>query len=267
MTSLLAFLSGGLVGFTLGLIGGGGSILATPLLLYVVGVSQPHMAIGTSACAVAVNAFANLGSHWRAGNVRWGNALVFALCGLIGALLGSSLGKRFDGQSLLFLFAIVMVIVGVLMLCSKRAGSAKATGGTGHAIHASSPAFTPKLAAVAVGAGLLSGFFGIGGGFLIVPGLLFATDMELLEAIGTSLFAVGTFGIATAANYAVSGLVDWTVAGEYIAGGLIGGWLGMMLACRLAKHRGVLNKIFAAIVFSVSGYMIVRTGGSVVHHA
>jgi uncharacterized membrane protein YfcA len=107
-----ALLSGGLVGFSLGLVGGGGSILATPLLLYVVGVAQPHIAIGTSALAVAANAFANLAGHARAGNVRWRSATVFAVIGTLGALAGSSLGKIIDGTSLLFLFGLLMLAVG-----------------------------------------------------------------------------------------------------------------------------------------------------------
>lgn len=256
MTAFLAILSGGAVGFTLGLIGGGGSILATPLLLYVVGVSQPHIAIGTGALAVAVNAFANVVGHWRAGNVRWGNALVFAAFGVVGAFAGSTLGKAFDGQKLLFLFALLMIVVGVLML-----RSAKSKHATGSA-EAKRPAFTWKLAGVALLVGALSGFFGIGGGFLIVPGLVFATGMPLINAIGTSLFAVGAFGLATAVNYAYSGLIDWPVALEYILGGFGGGWVGMRLACHLSGRKGLLNVIFATVIFAVAGFMLYRTGSA-----
>jgi len=95
---VLAVLSGGAVGFSLGLIGGGGSILAVPLLLYVVGIGDAHVAIGTSALAVSANAFANLVGHWRAGNVRWSCAATFAIAGIAGAAIGSSLGKLVDGQ-------------------------------------------------------------------------------------------------------------------------------------------------------------------------
>jgi hypothetical protein len=257
MTDLLAIACGGIVGFTLGLIGGGGSILATPLLLYVVGVGQPHIAIGTGALAVAANAFVNFAGHWRAGNVRWGNAIVFAGFGVLGAFAGSTLGKAFDGQRLLFLFAIIMVMVGILML---RSGRKAAIGIRTTSAHA--PAFSGKLVGAALAVGLLAGFFGIGGGFLIVPGLLFATGMPLINAIGTSLFAVGVFGLATAANYAVSGLVDWRIAGEFIVGGFAGGWLGMKLALRIANHKSALNTVFASVIFTVAAYMIYRTAGA-----
>ena len=98
MSALAALLSGGGVGFTLGLIGGGGSILATSLLLYVVGMSQPHLAIGTGALAVSANAFMTLGGYAKAGNVRWVCAAGFALVGVLGTLVGSIFGKTFDGE-------------------------------------------------------------------------------------------------------------------------------------------------------------------------
>ncbi|ATA95385.1 hypothetical protein BWO76_02800 (plasmid) [Sinorhizobium meliloti] len=112
-TSILAAVgSGGIVGFMLGLLGGGGSILATPLLLYVVGVTEPHVAIGTGALAVSVNAFANFATHAIEGHVWWRCAVVFSAMGVLGALGGSSLGKAMDGDRLIFLFGILMVLVG-----------------------------------------------------------------------------------------------------------------------------------------------------------
>jgi uncharacterized membrane protein YfcA len=117
----------------------------------------------------------------------------------------------------------------------------------------------PRLGAVGFGAGSLSGFFGIGGGFLIVPGLMFASGMEIIYAIGTSLFAVGAFGLTTAANYAISGLVDWPVAAEFIGGGILGGWLGALGAKRLAQTRGALNLIFALAIIAVAIFMLVKS--------
>lgn len=249
-----AFASGGLVGFSLGLVGGGGSILATPLLLYVVGVTQPHIAIGTSALAVSVNAFANLIGHAKSGNVRWRCAIIFAGIGTLGALAGSTLGKLVDGQRLLFLFGLLMVLVGILMLRPRKPGSAPER-----------PADLRTClvtAAVAFVAGSASGFFGIGGGFLIVPALILATGMPIINAIGSSLLAVGSFGLATALNYAASGLVDWPVAFEFIAGGLAGGVAGMMLANRLSTGKNTLNCIFAGLIFVVAAYVLYRSAGA-----
>lgn len=251
----LGALSGGLVGFVLGLVGGGGSILAVPLMVYVVGISSPHVAIGTSAFAVAANAASGLASHARHGHVKWRCALVFAVSGMAGAAAGSTLGKNFDGQRLLFLFALVMIAVGILMLRRRgRAGDAEVKLGRENA---------PKLIAYGFGAGLFSGFFGIGGGFLIVPGLIAATGMPMLNAVGSSLVGVTTFGLTTAGNYALSGLVDWPLAFAFIAGGLGGGILGTRAARHLSTKRDSLTVVFAVIIFAVAGYMLWRTIGEI----
>jgi uncharacterized membrane protein YfcA len=254
MQAVLAILSGAAVGFSLGLIGGGGSILAVPLLLYVVGISDPHVAIGTSALAVAVNAFANLAQHARAGTVKWGCAGVFAASGVVGAYLGSSLGKAVAGDKLLVLFALVMVAVGIAMLRG-RAGE----GDPGVRINRPIAA---RLIAIGFATGALSGFFGIGGGFLIVPGIMLGSGMPVLNAIGSSLFSVGMFGTTTALNYARSGLIDWPIAALFIGGGVVGGLAGMKGAVRAAKQRGLLARLFAGVVLVVAAYMLYRSGSA-----
>lgn len=245
--------SGVAAGFALGLIGGGGSVLAVPLLVYVVGVRDPHVAIGTSAIAVAVNAAFSLFSHARAGHVKWRCGGMYASAGVIGAFIGSTIGKNFNGQKLLFLFALVMIAIGILML--RRRGNPGEPGVECTLEKA------PKVLSFGLVTGLFSGFFGIGGGFLIVPGLVGSTGMPLLNAVGTSLVAVTTFGLTTAANYAFSGLVNWLLAAVFIFGGAFGGLLGAIVAKRLAKKTGQLSIAFALIVFSVAGYMLFRSAG------
>lgn len=240
--------SGVLVGFVLGVVGGGGSILAVPLMVYLVGVPSPHVAIGTSALAVAANALTGLLNHLRQGNVKWRCSLVYAASGIAGAFLGSTAGKAVDGQKLLFLFAMVMIVVGVLMLRGRgKAGDPTVVLGRENA---------PKLVGYGAGTGLFSGFFGIGGGFLIVPGLVAATGMPMINAVGSSLVAVTAFGLTTAANYAFSGLVDWVLAGMFIAGGIGGGLLGARAALRLSGTQGRLTTVFAILIFAVAGSMI-----------
>ena len=248
---LLGGTSGILVGFTLGLVGGGGSILAVPLIVYLVGVSDPHLAIGTSAVAVAANAAFNLLTHARSGTVKWPCATVYAVSGVAGAFLGSSLGKAVDGQKLLFLFALLMLIVGGAML---RRG-----GGAGDAEVQLNRANALQLTGAGLLTGGLSGFFGIGGGFLIVPGLMLATNMPIINAVGSSLLSVAAFGATTAANYARSGWVDWPLAAIFVAGGIAGGMAGAGLARRLASERGLLNRIFAGLIFAVAAYMLYRS--------
>ena len=242
--------SGGVVGLMLGLLGGGGSILAAPLLLYIVGVSSPHVAIGTSALAVSANAIANFAGHALKGHIWWSCAIVFAAVGTVGALAGSSLGKAMDGQRLLFLFAFLMIVIGVLMLRPRRAATAPARPVDRRMC------LLTAFAALLVGGA--SGLFGIGGGFLIVPALLAATGMPMINAVGSSLLAVSAFGLATAINYAASGLIDWLLAAEFIGGGIFGGMIGLTLATRLSAGRDTLNRIFAVVIFIVAGYMLWR---------
>jgi len=247
LQQVLVVLSGLLVGFTLGLIGGGGSILAVPLLLYVVGYHNPHVVIGTTAVAVAMIAYLNLLPHWRAGNVRWKPALAFAFPGVTGAALGASLGKLVPGKQLLFLFALLMMGVAFSMLRPHKANTKPVRSGWSMLLWTIPVSFV---------VGLLSGFFGIGGGFLIVPGLLLTTGMPLLNAVGTSLFSVGMFGTTTAITYAVSGLVNWLVVVEYIAGGSVGGIIGTRLACYFGAKKDLLTRLFAGIVLIVAVYML-----------
>jgi uncharacterized membrane protein YfcA len=240
-------LSGTVVGFTLGLIGGGGSILAVPLMVYAVGVPSPHVAIGTSALAVAANAMTGLVHHARAGTVRWRCGAIYGGAGVFGALGGSTLGKSLDGERLLFGFAIVMVLVGASMLRGRMHSGTPGADCDRSNLH--------RVVAAALGTGAVSGFFGIGGGFLIVPGLIASTRMPIINAVGTSLIAVAAFGLATAINYAMSGFVDWPLAAIFIAGGIVGGHLGAIAAKRLSG-AGTLRTVFAAVIFAVASYII-----------
>lgn len=253
----LAVLSGGIVGFALGLLGGGGSILAVPLLLYVVGIRDPHVVIGSTALAVAVNAYLNLIPHWRQRHVRWKEAISFAIPGAVGAFIGSILGKLAPDKELLFLFALLMIVIAIVMLRRKP------TAADGQDAQATKIRWGRVLTAGAI-VGLVSGFFGIGGGFLIVPGLLFSTGMPMIAAIGSSLFSVGTFGLTTAISYAASGLVDWWVVLEFVGGGVVGGLIGALLATRLSSQRRTLTYIFAGIIFLVAAYML-YVNASAVH--
>ena len=248
---LITLAAGALVGLTLGLIGAGGSILAVPLLVYVVGVASPHVAIGTGAIAVGANALAGVMLHARARTVKWPCALVFAVAGVAGAFGGARLGKMVDGDLLLGLFGLVMIAVGISMFLRKGAGG----NADVHLDRASARALLPSLVGYGFAVGLLSGFFGIGGGFLIVPGLIGATNMPILFAVGSSLVSVSAFGFATASSYALAGLVDWHAAVLLLAGGLFGAALGVALSRRLAARKALLVQIFAGLVIAIGLYV------------
>jgi uncharacterized membrane protein YfcA len=250
----LAVASGAAVGFSLGLVGGGGSILAVPMLFYVVGIGSPHLAIGTGSVAVAASAALSLIGHARARTVKWPCAAIFAAAGVIGAVAGAALGKAVDGKALLALFGLLMIGVGLAMLRGRRGGDATDVRLT----RQTAPRLLPLLGGTGLAVGFASGFFGIGGGFLIVPGLVVATAMPIVNAIGSSLVSVTAFGATTAESYAASGLVDWPIAGFFIVGGVLGSLSGTGLARQLADRGRMLTLIFASIVIGAGLYVALK---------
>ena len=248
-----AIIGGTVIGLLLSVFGGGGSVLATPLLLYVVGVRDPHVAIGTSAAAVAVNAAVGLMVQARAGRVKWPCALVFGGAGLIGSLVGAHVAKQIDGSQLLIWFALAMALVGGSMLVPRKAD--------GDATVRLTTALTMKLAPVGAVTGLAAGFFGIGGGFLIVPGLMAATGMTLANAAASSLVSVVVFGAATSASYAVSGLVNWPVFAALVVGGAAGSAIAIPVARLLADRAAAARTAFALMVLATAAYVAWRAIG------
>lgn len=253
MMTWLAVLGGAVIGVTLGLIGGGGSILAMPMMNALLGPGSTHVAIGTAAVAVTTSALANLGMNARHGLIKWRCAIVFALSGVAGAAAGAALGQRTDATHLLFLFGLLMIGVGGLMFRPRRTPEAH----TVRLDRQSAPYLAPRLLALGLGTGFVSGYFGIGGGFLIVPALVLATSMPMIMAVASSLVAVSAFGLTTAVSYANAGLVDWPLAGLFVLGGTLGGLAGSRLARRLSTHEDALTRVFAVIVIVVGAWISV----------
>jgi hypothetical protein len=242
--------SGALVGFLLSVFGGGGSVLATPLLLYLVGVRDAHVAIGTSAAAVAVNALFGLGGQARAGRVKWPCAAMFAVSGFAGSFIGATLAKRVPPGPLLALFGVAMAAVALAMWLPKR--------NEGDPLVSLNPRLALRLAPAGAATGLAAGFFGIGGGFLIAPALMAATDMTLASAAASSLLAVTVFGSATAASYALSGLVDWPIFLALVLGGAAGMAAGLPLASILAARAAMARKLFSGLILAVAVYVVFK---------
>lgn len=243
---LLSLVAGFIVGFSLGLIGGGGSILAIPLLIYFVGFDHPHLAIGTTALAVGVNAYLNLIPHARKGHVDLKVGALFSLPGVVGVLVGSELGLLTPGTKLLFIFAILMIVIAAYMLKRKCIDTSVNPQ--------KKDLDLKKLTGIGALVGFASGYFGIGGGFLIVPGLIFSAGFNIIQAVGTSLFAVGTFGVVTAARYAISGDLNLTISLLFIIGGVFGGWAGAHFSSKMPKRT--LTRVFAVIIIVVAIYML-----------
>ena len=246
-------LGGAVVGFLLAVFGGGGSVLAAPVLLYLGGVTDAHVAVGTASAAVAANAALNLAGHWRGGRIKWPCATVFAIAGLAGSFAGSSLAKLISGQHLLLAFAFAMAAIGLSMFRKP-----KSEGDPN--VHISMK-LVARLAPLGLLTGLAAGFFGIGGGFLIVPGLMLATGMTMANATASSLLSVALFGAATSANYALSGQVDWPLAGLLLLGGAAGGLAGLLAAKRLATHASLARMLFDGLILVVAAYVAWRSVG------
>jgi uncharacterized membrane protein YfcA len=245
---LLAALGGVLIGLLLTLFGGGGSVLATPWLIYVVGLADVHTAIGTSAAAVAVNAATGLAAQARAGRVKWPCATVFGIAGLAGALAGAQLARQVDGKALLGWFAVAMIAVAVSMLLPKKSEGDPAVS--------LKPAMVLKLAPIGLVAGLAAGFFGIGGGFLIAPGLMASTGMTLANAGASSLVSVVLFGSATSLSYAAAGQVSWPLFGALVGGGALGTAIALPLSRLLEARVRIARSLFAVMVIAVALFIL-----------
>ena len=244
---IAALLSGAIVGVFLGAFGGGGSVLAAPLLIYLVGVDDPHLAIGTSAAAVAAIAAFSLLGHWRGGRIKWPCALVFGGAGLLGSVLGSSIAKVISGDVLLLGFSIAMAAIALSMF-------RKPSSAGNPDVHIT-PTIMARIAPTGLAAGAAAGFFGIGGGFLIVPGLMMATGMTMANATASSLVSVAIFGAATSVNYSLSGYVDARLVLLLLLGGAIGGLLGIYIAKLLAARVRVARIGFASMILVVASYV------------
>ena len=182
-------------------------------------VPDTHLIIGTSAMSVAINALINLAAHAAKGNVRWQTGVVVSLVAVMGALAGSQMGKITDGHYLTLPFSLLMLVVAGLTL--KRNHLAGTPLAIPHAaVH---PAIVwPSVLAL----GGLAGFLGIGGGFLVVPALVWFFRFSMVEAVATSLVVVAAMGLSTSASYAMSGKVSTAITCWLIVGGVLGAWWG-----------------------------------------
>jgi len=253
---LIALLSGLLVGVSLGLTGGGGSIFAVPLLVYALGLPATT-AVGLSLGIVGLTA--GFGATLRLGKaeIDWVAGLVFAAAGMALAPLGAWLGRQMPPALLLSTFAGLMLWVGFRMWrgrsvettapgpCVRRAGGRRGWG------------CYFRLLAAGSAAGVLSGLFGVGGGFIIVPALLYVTGISLHRAIATSLLVIFLISLSgVAASLTHGGVWPWRIAAAFLAGGLGGMLGGSALRNRLPAAR--LQKVFAVGMWLVAGFMLAR---------
>lgn len=268
---MLSIVFGVVVGLALGLTGGGGSIFAVPLLIYGLGV-DPHSAVAMSLAAVAVTAALGAFEAWLRGVVEVRAALIFAVAGMICAPLGVYLGDQVDQAVVLVLFAALMLVVAARMLIKARRAplesrvvrarlDTQAADDAGTVCRYSTDGRlrlnAPCSAAlIGVGAlvGVLSGFFGVGGGFLIVPALILITEMGIHRAVATSLLVISLIGVSGVGSAVVAGRdMNWAILALFVVGGVVGMFMGRALAQRLAG--ATLQTIFAVAMIVIAVFI------------
>lgn len=242
-TSLLALAIAAVIGLTLGLLGGGGSILTVPALVYVLGVDA-KLAIAMSLPMVGATSLMGAVLHWRLGNVRLRTAVGFGGLTMVGAFAGARLSVFLPGTAQLALLAVVMLAAAASMLRRASAGeSARST--------VPRPAL---LATTAIGVGLLTGLVGIGGGFLVVPALVLLARVPMHEAIGTSLLVIALNSSAGFAGYLGTVSLDWRFLAGFTLASVLGAAAGTALASRVSQL--VLRRAFAFFLIAVGGFLL-----------
>jgi uncharacterized protein len=244
----IAFLAGllcsALIGLSLGLIGGGGSIITLPVLVYLLSV-EPHAAMGMSLAVVGTTSLFGAGLHYRNGNVNLRAGLLFATTGILGAYFGTRLTYLLSAPALLITFASLMLVVSARMLLAKQPASSAP-----HGLHIS------RLLAAGLGVGVLTGFLGVGGGFLIVPALLLSAGLGMKQAVGTSLLVIAINCASGLAGHMQRASFDWRLAGLVTLCALAGAIVGTGYAH--ATHPETLRRIFAYFVLAVALFLFYR---------
>ncbi|MFN8499610.1 MAG: sulfite exporter TauE/SafE family protein [Anaerolineae bacterium] len=234
------------IGLSLGLLGGGGSILTVPVLVYLVGQS-PEMAVGTSLAIVGMNALLGSWLHFRHGRVQLHAALIFGGLGILGAFVGSHFTALLPGPVLLLVFSMLMLVVAGLMLRPPRQPKHESRHVTNW----------PIVAGAGLGVGLLTGFLGVGGGFLIVPALVILVGLEMPIAVGTSLPIIAMNSASGLLGHLAQSPLNWPVTIQFVAFGAIGLVLGIVLIKRVSATQ--LRAYFAWLVIALAMYMLARS--------
>lgn len=232
-----------LIGVSLGLLGGGGSILTVPILIYAMGI-EPKSAIATSLFVVGVTSLVGSISHARAGRVRYRTGLIFGVAGMIGAFLGGKLAHYIAAEILLLAFALMMIATAVAMLRGRKEVKAPVT----------TELPVAKVFFEGIVVGVVTGLVGAGGGFLVVPALALLGGLPMNIAIGTSLLVIAMKSFAGLAGYLGHVSVDWQVALSVTGAAVVGSFVGAALAGRIAQET--LRKGFGWFVVVMAVYLL-----------
>lgn len=238
---ILALVAGAVIGLALGALGGGGSVLAVPALIYPLGFS-PASATTASLIIVTATSATALYTHTRDGNVAWKTGALFAAAGIIPAFLAGAAAGYLPAAALTMAFGVIAALAAVRMLRPSSAGAPERIR----------PA---KAAGAGAGLGAVTGFLGVGGGFLAVPALVSTLGLRMRQAVGTSLLVITVNSLAAlVARSGTGGDLRWEVIAPFTGAAILGAWDGKRLASRIAGRT--LQRIFASVLLGVSGFML-----------
>ena len=261
----LAIPTGLLIGLSLGALGGGGSILTVPALVYLLGQDTRSATTG-SLLIVGLTALAGMAAHHRAGRVRVSAGIVFGVLGIAGSYVGSLLSAKVAPDVLLAAFSLLMLIVAAVMFARSRreAGVSRSAEVDEGPIIRLRPSFicacprAAKVLVVATAVGLLTGFFGVGGGFVVVPALVLTLGFPMPVAVGTSLLVMSINSASALVERLGHGLaLDWVLIGYFTAAAIIGSLLGGLVTSRVHPQR--LTRVFALLLVVVALYTATRS--------
>ncbi|MET7440850.1 MULTISPECIES: sulfite exporter TauE/SafE family protein [unclassified Streptomyces] len=248
---ILALIAGAVVGLALGSLGGGGSVLAVPALIYLLGFT-PAAATTASLIIVTATSLTALYAHYRTGTVRWKAGALFAAAGLLPAAAAGAAASHLPQPVLTAAFAAVAALAAVTMLRPSRTTAGSAATATATATEAR-PA---RAAGTGAGLGALTGLLGVGGGFLAVPALVTVLAFEMQSAVGTSLLVISANSLASLATRGASTVgVDWAVIGPFTGAAILGAWDGKRLAAKVTST--LLQRTFAVALLAVAAFMLI----------
>ncbi|MFJ8189406.1 sulfite exporter TauE/SafE family protein [Streptomyces sp. NPDC096094] len=241
---ILALIAGAVVGLALGALGGGGSILAVPALIYLLGFT-PAAATTAGLVIVTATSLTALYAHARTGDVRWKAGALFAAAGILPAAAAGAAASRLPQPVLTAAFAAIAALAAVKMLRPSRASPGQ------------TPVVRPaKAAGTGAGLGALTGLLGVGGGFLAVPALVTVLAFEMQAAVGTSLLVISANSIASLATRgATTAGIDWAVIGPFTGAAILGAWDGKRLAAKITGP--LLQRTFAIVLLAVAAFMLI----------
>lgn len=233
-----------LVGLSLGLLGGGGSILVVPLLTYIGGL-DPKEAIATSLFVVGATSLVSLFGHARKGNVQWRTGLIFGAAGMVGAFLGGLAGGYIPGTVLMVAFAIMMIATAGAMIKGRKDRD-------GQSSDHHHPLWRILLDGLVVGAA--TGLVGAGGGFLVVPALVLLAGLPMTAAVGTSLLVISMKSFAGLGGYLTSVSLDWPLVAAVTAAAVVGSFVGVRLTSVVPEKA--LRKGFGYFVLLMGAFVL-----------